>query len=283
MNDSHSDPSTLQDDPSTLRVSIVIPMYNEAENIVPLFTEIVNALSFLHTYEVVFVDDNSCDDTVERVRKLSYTDPYGHRIRLICHARRSGKSAALLSGVRFACGDWIVMLDADGQQDPRDIPLFLDLITQTQDPLLALVSGIRIKRHDSWQKRFGSRLANIIRKNVLRDGCADSGCSLQLYRREVFLALPYFASLHRFLPALFQTYGHHVHYIAVTHRARRYGRSKYDLLGRGLISVIDLLGVLWLTRRSVPWPIDSKEEFFKTDRHIESSDRSDSERNIRSS
>ena len=276
MNDSHSDRSKL-------RVSIVIPMYNEAENISPLFTEIVNALTFLHTYEVVFVDDSSCDDTVEHVRKLSYTDPDGYRIRLIRHGQRRGKSAALLSGVRFAHGDWIVMLDADGQQDPRDIPLFLDCITQAHDPLLALVSGIRIKRNDSWQKRFGSRLANLIRKNVLRDGCADSGCSLQLYRREVFLDLPYFSSLHRFLPALFQAYGYHVHYITVTHRARRYGQSKYDLLGRGLISMIDLLGVLWLTHRVASWPIDSKEEYLKTDSHVESRDCPDSEKNIPSS
>jgi dolichol-phosphate mannosyltransferase len=228
-----------------LRLSIVVPVYNEAENVLPLLAEIERALKGKVGTEIVFVDDGSSDETPARLKAALGGHP---GLRLLRHEPRSGQSAAVASGVRAAAGDWVATLDGDGQNDPADIPRLLELVAR--DPGLALVGGLRQKRRDTFSRRLAGKLANGLRQSVLKDGCSDTGCGLKLFRREAFLTIPTFDGMHRFLPALFLRQGYRVAYLPVGHRPRERGISKYSNVRRAMIGISDLLGVWWLMRRA---------------------------------
>lgn len=226
-------------------LSVVVPVLDEGDNIVPLVREIAAALDSLLPYEIVYVDDGSRDHTPDRLldaRKLSSA------MRILRHERSSGQSAAVRSGVAASRHRWIATLDGDGQNDPADIPSLLAAVAA--DPDLTMVCGIRVHRHDTLVRRWSSRIANSVRSRLLHDGVADTGCGLKLFRRDAFLTLPYFDHIHRFLPAMVQANGGRVACVPVSHRERLRGRSKYGVGNRLWVGVADLLGVLWLRRRS---------------------------------
>ena len=234
-------------------LSIVIPVKNEAGNIAPLVAEIVAALDGKADYEIVYVDDGSNDATADEIRRLQESLP---RLRLIRHAESRGQSAAIRSGVQAARGVWIATLDGDGQNDPADIPMLLKIAQQSPaDPPL-LIAGQRTRRRDSWSKRRASQLANAVRRRLLHDDTPDTGCGLKLFRRALFLDLPYFDHMHRFLPALVLREGGDVRSVAVNHRPRQRGTSNYGVFDRLWVGIVDLLGVLWLCRRATrPQPV----------------------------
>ncbi len=243
--------------PETVRLSIVIPVFNEADNVLPLLDEVVAAVAGLGPTEVVFVDDGSADSTTERLRpRLCGGTSDLPAVRLVRHLRRSGQSAAVRTGVKAAVGSWIATLDGDGQNDPADIPSLVAAVEGGSTPTgPTLIGGVRARRQDTLSKRLASRFANGLRQALLRDGAVDTGCGLKLFRREAFLELPFFGAMHRFLPALFLMHGHRVAYVTVNHRPRRQGASKYGNVRRALIGLIDLLGVFWLKCRTpVPSP-----------------------------
>ncbi|OGT45254.1 MAG: dolichol-phosphate mannosyltransferase [Gammaproteobacteria bacterium RIFCSPHIGHO2_12_FULL_41_20] len=228
-------------------LSIVIPVYNEAENIMPLLAEIQAILQQQTNYEIIMVDDGSTDDTYSAV--LSAQKKI-YQVKIIRHQYNYGQSASIVSGVRMASLSWIITLDGDGQNDPRDIKILLDMLQQQSNqekPIL--IVGHRQKRHDRWLRRLSSRIANHIRHALLRDHCLDTGCSLKLFKRDDFLKLPHFDHIHRFLPALFIRANGEVLNVPVSHRPRLYGQSKYGVMNRLWIGIIDLLGVMWLLRR----------------------------------
>lgn len=237
-------------------VSIIIPMYNEVLNVEPLLQEIRQALSaYFKTYEIIVVDDGSNDGTDV---KLATCQKNITELRWIRHKNNYGQSASIITGVRAAKYDWVVTLDGDGQNDPADIPLlFVELSKHlpTEQPLL--IVGKRNKRHDSWLRLVSSRIANQIRSFLLRDDCQDTGCSLKLFSRQVFLQQPHFKHVHRFLPALFKRAGGKVINIPVNHRPRLRGQSKYGVMNRLWVGIIDLLGVAWLMRRPCNPEVDN--------------------------
>jgi dolichol-phosphate mannosyltransferase len=229
-------------------LSIVIPVRNEAGNIAPLVGEIDVALKGEMRYEIIYVDDGSGDGTVGEIRRLAAERP---SLRLLRHSRSCGQSAALLTGVRAAQSAWIATLDGDGQNDPADIPRLWRLARAAPaDPPL-LVAGWREKRHDSWSKRAASRIANRVRSQILGDAIADTGCGLKLFPRALFLELPAFDHMHRFLPALVLRAGGTVRSVPVNHRPRRSGTSKYGVFDRLGVGIVDLFGVCWLQRRAL--------------------------------
>jgi dolichol-phosphate mannosyltransferase len=223
-------------------ISAVIPARNEADNLGELIDEIHQALQG-RSYEIVVVDDGSGDGTPALLERLSAADP---RVVHLRHPRSLGRSAAVYSGTRKAKGKHIVTLDGDGQNDPVYIPV---LVERLADPAVGLVAGQRLGRKDTAAKRMASRIANAVRRRLLGDGTRDTGCGLKAYRREAFLALPYFETMHRFLPALFLADGWRVDLVDVVDRPRRHGTSNYGNLERLLIGIPDLFGVAWLTRR----------------------------------
>jgi dolichol-phosphate mannosyltransferase len=228
-------------------LSVVIPVRNEQDNIAPLIAEIRAALDGRADYEIVYVDDGSRDDTAARLADAARAFP---RLRVLTHARSCGQSAALASAVRAARGEWIATLDGDGQNDPADIPKLL-AVAQAAPPAsnLQLVAGYRRRRQDSWLKRMSSRIANGVRARLLNDATPDTGCGLKLFPRAVFLQLPYFDHMHRFLPALVQRNGGRTVSVEVHHRPRTRGTSKYGVHNRLWVGIVDLLGVMWLQRR----------------------------------
>jgi dolichol-phosphate mannosyltransferase len=239
--------------PEPLLLSVVIPVYNEVDNVLPLLAEIRAALTAIGDHEIIFVDDFSDDGTPARLAAEtapaeSAAPVSGSTVRIVRHASRSGQSAAVRTGVRTARGIWIATLDGDGQNDPADIPKLLDRAWESGGP--ELVGGLRRKRRDVWSKRVATKIANGLRQSVLKDGCIDTGCGIKVFRRDAFLGLPFFGAMHRFLPALFQIHGYRVDYVDVNHRPRQRGVSKYGNLGRAAIGIVDLLGVLWLKRRT---------------------------------
>jgi dolichol-phosphate mannosyltransferase len=234
---------------SAVELAVVVPVYNEADNVLPLLAEIHVALAGRVAYEVIYVDDGSTDDTLDVLTRALRTDT---RLTVIRHRVRSGQSAAVSTGVRAAHAPWIATLDGDGQNDPADIPRLLDLARRSPGTASRrMVAGYRRHRRDTRTKRWSSRLANVARQLALGDGTPDSGCGLKVFPREAFLRLPAFDHMHRFLPALFQAQGGTVEVAEVHHRQRFAGRSKYGTLDRMLVSVIDILGVVWLRRRSM--------------------------------
>jgi dolichol-phosphate mannosyltransferase len=231
-------------------LSVVIPVHDEADNVGPLAAEIHAALDGRVEFEIVYVDDASGDDTPQRLRELARDDP---RLRVLRHRANAGQSTALLTGVRHARGALIATLDGDGQNDPADIPALLARWHDEQragadEPLL--IAGWRASRRDTWIRRLSSRIANGVRRRVLGDGTPDTGCGLKLFRRDDFLALPYFDHLHRFLPALVIRHGGRVVSVPVNHRPRLRGRSHYGVGNRLFVGIVDMGGVLWLRRRT---------------------------------
>jgi len=227
-------------------LSIVIPARNEAENVAPLVAEIRAALDGLLAYEIVYVDDGSSDDTAGAVTRIMSAFAV---VRLVRHARSCGQSTAIRTGIKAARAQWIATLDGDGQNDPADIPRLWEMAQKAADPRL-LIAGQRVKRRDTLLKRLSSRIANAVRSRLLGDATPDTGCGLKLFRRELYLDLPYFDHMHRFLPALVLREGGRIVSVPVNHRPRARGKSNYGTLDRLAVAFADLLGVLWLKRRA---------------------------------
>lgn len=231
-----------------MRLSIVVPVQNEQDSILPLLEEIDAALPDPDGLEIICVDDGSADGTRGRLVEAMRRFP---RLRVLAHESRCGQSAALLTGFRAARGEWIVTLDGDGQNDPADIPRLLAAREQSGRGDLQLICGTRIARQDPGLKRFASCIANGVRARLLGDATPDTGCGLKLILRSAALQLPAFDHMHRFLPALVQRNGGATVSVEVGHRARRHGRSHYGVLDRLWTGIVDLLGMLWLKRRAL--------------------------------
>jgi dolichol-phosphate mannosyltransferase len=228
-------------------LSIVIPLKNEAENVDFVTEAIVGACGGLVPYEVIFVDDGSTDATAARVRALAERFPFA---RLVQHAASGGQSAAVHSGVTLARGGVIATLDGDGQNPPSEIPKLAARLEGRAFPAgVGLIAGERVGRQDTASKRWASRGANALRLWLLKDGTRDTGCGLKMFPRELFLTLPYFDHMHRYLPALVARDGWRTLHVDVAHAPRHAGRSNYANLGRALVGVSDLMGVMWLIRR----------------------------------
>jgi dolichol-phosphate mannosyltransferase len=237
-----------------MRVTVVIPALNEAGNIGRLIEETYAAVPSLS--ELIVVDDASEDATPDEIKTLIDTGKYPG-LRYLRHDKRSGQSAALRSAVLAATSPIIATMDGDGQNDPHDIPRLLEALASPGKPGPALVGGVRTERKDTGSKRLASSAANWIRDKVLKDDCPDTGCGIKVFWREVFLRLPFFTSMHRYLPALFLTYGCEATYVPVNHRPRQAGVSKYNNLNRALVGLYDLVGITWLRRRTkVPRIVD---------------------------
>lgn len=232
-------------------VSIVVPVRNEQDNIAPLIAEIAKALDGGWAYEIVYVNDGSTDATADR---LAAEMRVRKNLRHIRHAASSGQSAAVRTGVRAARGRIVATLDGDGQNNPAFLPELLAAIEKGGDRI-GLAAGQRVGRKDTGFKRLQSRVANGVRNGILRDGTRDTGCGLKAFRREVFLALPYFDGLHRFLPALVRREGFDVAYVDVIDRPRHSGVSNYGFFDRLWIGIMDLAGVWWLIRRKKATPV----------------------------
>ena len=226
-------------------VSVVVPVRNEAENVGPLADEIAAALNGRWNFELIYVNDGSTDGTEAALTALKAERAWLRQIR---HKESCGQSAAVRSGVAAARAPLIATLDGDGQNDPSFIPALLHAFEQG-DERIGLVAGQRVGRRSSAFKKLQSRIANGVRGAILRDGTRDTGCGLKVFRREAFLALPYFDGLHRFLPALLRRDGLTIAYVDVIDRARRHGRSNYGMWDRLWVGILDLAGVWWLIRR----------------------------------
>jgi dolichol-phosphate mannosyltransferase len=221
-----------------------VPVHNEAQNIELLVDEIAGSLKDRAPFEAIFVNDGSTDDTHAKLLHLAGTRSW---LRQLKHAASCGQSAAIRSGVRAARAPIVVTLDGDGQNDPAFIPQLVDTLIAA-GPRVGLAQGQRSKRKGAF-KQFQSRIANGVRSAVLRDGTRDTGCGLKAFRRDVYLALPYFDALHRFTPALVRREGYEILYIDVLDRPRVHGKSHYGMWGRLWIGIVDLFGVFWLIRR----------------------------------
>ena len=232
-------------DPDTPAVSVVVPVRNEAENVRALTDEIAAALNGRWSFELLFVNDGSTDATESALAALKAERPWLRQIR---HAASCGQSAAVRSGVAAARAPLIATLDGDGQNDPSFVPALLRAF-EHGGAEIGLVAGQRVGRRSGLRKKIQSRIANAVRGAILRDGTRDSGCGLKVFRREAFLALPYFDAQHRFLPALFRRDGFAIGYVDVIDRPRRHGVSNYGLWDRLWIGILDLAGVWWLIRR----------------------------------
>ncbi len=232
-----------------MRVTVVIPALNEAGNIGRLVEETYASLPAQYLAELIVVDDASEDATGLEVKTLISGGGFPG-LRYLRHDVRCGQSSALRSGILAATSPIIATMDGDGQNDPHDLPHLLELLAAPGSNGPALVNGVRTERKATGSKRWASRAANWIRDKVLQDECPDTGCGIKVYWREAFLRLPYFTSMHRYLPALFQTYGHQVAYAPVNDRPRQAGVSKYNNLNRALVGLYDLVGVTWIRRRT---------------------------------
>ncbi len=230
-----------------MSVSVVIPALNEAGNIARLVEETFEAIPRDRLGEVIVVDDGSDDATGDEVKAL--IGRYSN-LRYLSHSARSGQSAAIRSGVLAATGPIIATMDGDGQNDPRDIPHLLDRLGVNLNDGPAMVGGVRSKRQAAGSRKIASTVANAIRNAAFKDHCPDSGCGIKVYWREAYLRLPFFTSMHRFMPALFLMNGYRVAYQPVNDRARLAGQSKYTNFGRALTGIYDLFGVVWLRKRT---------------------------------
>ena len=232
-------------------ISVVVPVLNEAENVHALTKEIEEEAGSIPIREIVYVDDGSTDDTLERLLAQMRESPI---LRVVHHDRPLGQSAAFLSGARAATQELLVFMDGDLQNDPADIAVLLEryrLTSNTSKTKIAVI-GQRAVRNDSTLRKVSSSLANRLRATVLSDGTRDTGCSLKMIRREDFLSLPYFDHMHRFLPAMLLRNGVRLVHVQVSHRPRVHGRSKYGFWNRALVGAVDLLGAAWLVRRRLP-------------------------------
>jgi len=232
-----------------VKISIIVPVYNEADNISALIAEIGRAMSGVEAYEIIYVDDGSNDNTAEVLKQeLQQVNA----LRVIRHQRSCGQSAAIYTGVKAAKFPFIATLDGDGQNDPADIPRLYEALIQQRKNIsnLWMIAGWRNKRHDSAWRLFSSKVANGVRSRLLDDNTPDTGCGLKVFLRDEFLSLPYFDHMHRFLPALILRAGGQVISEPVNHRSRTHGHSKYGTLDRLWVGIIDILGVIWLKKRA---------------------------------
>jgi len=236
---------TAEADPLSPEISVVVPVFNEEGAAPGLAREIATSFAGRNV-EIVFVDDASGDATRARLTALKGEIP---ALRVVAHARNAGQSRAIRTGVLAARAPIVVMLDGDGQNDPADAPSLAAALA-AGPPRLALVGGERVERRDTAAKRWASRLANGVRRRMLDDHAADTGCGLKAFRRDAFLALPYFDHMHRYLPALMLREGYEVEFRPVGHRPRTTGASKYTNLGRLAAALSDLAGVIWLRSRA---------------------------------
>ena len=231
-------------------LSVIVPVFNEAGNILPLAEEVRAALTGVCRYELIFIDDGSSDSSPFEMRQAAAADP---NIRLFHHLKRSGKSAGLVTGFFAARAPWVQTLDGDRQNDPQDVARAWKIIhAPMPDPRLGIVAGVRKRRNDGFIKWLSSRTANFIRRNMLRDDTKDTGCGFKLIRTSVAQRFPFFDGMHRFLPALTQRQGYTILQIPVEDRPRVMGLSKYGFFGRLGVGIFDVMGVLWLTRRGTP-------------------------------
>jgi glycosyltransferase involved in cell wall biosynthesis len=238
-------------------VSVVVPVRNEAGNVAPLVAEIVDALQGAfpeRAFEIVYVNDGSSDGTEQELLRLMALHPW---LRQIKHAQSCGQSAAVRTGVAAARGDIVATIDGDGQNDPAFIPKLIAVLEEGA-PKIGLVAGQRVGRKATGFKKLQSRVANAVRNAVLKDGTRDTGCGLKAFRRDMFLGLPYFDGLHRFLPALVRRDGFDIGYVDVVDRPRHSGVSNYGFFDRLWVGILDLGGVWWLIRRKKRVP-QSKE------------------------
>jgi dolichol-phosphate mannosyltransferase len=233
-------------------LSIVIPVMNEAENVAPLAREIVAAVGT--DAEIIFVDDGSTDSTVSVLQNLKSEIP---SLRILSHNRNFGQSRGVRTGVRAASADVVATLDGDGQNNPTDLPKLVAAL-RNGGPTLGMVSGVRRTRMDNANKRWASGFANTFRRALLNDSAEDSGCGIKAFRRDAFLALPYFDYMHRFVIALMQREGYEVQFMDVDHRPRTHGKSKYNNLQRALVGLSDTFGVRWLQKR-FKGPVEPRE------------------------
>ena len=224
-------------------ISIIIPFYNEVENVDFVLDEVRRTNP---AAEIIAVDDGSSDGTAHKL--MQHQD-----VQAICLPRNLGQSAALYIGLAHAAGELCVMMDGDGQNDPADIPFLI-----AQKDQADVICGYRKKRQDSFYRRMASRIANVIRGALLHDHIRDTGCTLKVIRREHVKYLVPFQSMHRFIPALLCGAGLSIAEYPVNHRARKAGESKYTIGGRAIRGLYDLIGVCWLRRRQIHWPIDMK-------------------------
>ena len=230
-----------------MNLTVVIPVFNEAQSIRSLISEISDALINID-YEIVVVDDHSSDETANVLIKIQKNNK---RLRIIRHEKNYGQSFAIRSGVKCAKSSWIATLDGDGQNDPSDIPRLFDaLIEKSGKDKNILIAGFRFKRKDSWLKRISSKYANKVRSSLLQDEVPDTGCGLKLFSKDFFLDLPSFNHMHRYIPALYIARGGRVFSLEVNHRHRKKGQSKYGFNNRFWVGISDLLGVKWIQRRS---------------------------------
>ncbi|HEY8160459.1 MAG TPA: glycosyltransferase family 2 protein [Methylobacter sp.] len=232
-----------------MKISIIVPVYNEADNISMLIAEIGRTMSGGEAYEIIYVDDGSNDSTAEVLKQeLQHVK----LLRVIRHQRSCGQSAAIYTGVKAAKYPFIATLDGDGQNDPADISRLYEALIQQRENIsnLWMIAGWRNKRHDSAWRLFSSKVANGVRSRLLGDNTPDSGCGLKVFLRDEFLSLPYFDHMHRFLPALILRAGGQVISEPVNHRSRTHGHSKYGTLDRLWVGIIDILGVIWLKKRA---------------------------------
>lgn len=240
-----------------MRLSVVLAAKNEAENLPGLIAEICAALRAETSFEVVVVDDGSTDHTQEVLQQVRKQCP---ELVIIRHQRSCGQSYAMVTGVVESAGEMIATLDADGQNDPADLPKMLSILTTPMEngQHVSLVAGHRQRRLDHFWRIVCSRTANAVRQAILRDGTPDTGCGIRVFRRDTFLALPRFSHMHRFLPALVMRCGGVVESVAVNHRPRIHGNSHYGTLGRLTAGIVDLCGVAWLIHRSVVPVMESR-------------------------
>ena len=237
-------------------VSIVVPVRNEEGNIAPLVQEISVALGARWPFEIIYVNDGSTDGTAAKLAELKQVR---YNLREIRHAQSSGQSAAVRSGVRAARGGIVATLDGDGQNDPKFLPDLIAAI-ETGGSGVGLAAGQRVGRKDTDFKRMQSRVANKVRNGILKDGTRDTGCGMKAFRREVFLSMPYFDGLHRFLPALVRREGYDIAYVDVIDRPRHSGVSNYGFFDRLWIGIMDLAGVWWLIKRKRATPVATEIE-----------------------
>ena len=230
-----------------LAISVVIPAKNEQDNVEPVISAIVDALIDRGSFEIVYVDDGSDDGTSTELQRLcneglSQLKPIKHRVSV-------GQSTAIYTGVSHAIGELIVTLDADGQNDPADIPRLIEQALLQPMSSDFCIAGFRKMRKDTPWKRLQSKIANKVRSTLLHDGTPDTGCGLKVFPKSTFVKLPYFNHMHRFLPALVRRLGGKIIVVEVNHLDRQHGVSKYNMLGRLGVGLVDMLGVMWLQRR----------------------------------
>jgi len=231
-----------------MKYSVVIPLKNEEDNILPLMQELEPVMDALHEpWELLCIEDGSTDKTLQVLQEIKKQKPY---LRVLVFDRNYGQSAAFDAGFRNAKGEWIITLDGDRQNDPRDIPSLL----KHQDKA-DLICGQRVTRRDPWTKRLISKCANIVRRRLCNDGIHDTGCSLKAYRASCLQKIKLYVGMHRFLPALFRIEGFRIVEVPVNHRERTQGTTKYNLLNRSVKPIVDMWAVWWMRRRHLHYTI----------------------------